>query len=59
MLRTKPKRVYHLGMDKYGDVLGIVDGWVTVRMDGEVGTRVYEPDAPYIMVFMDKEDKDV
>jgi len=51
--------MYHLGMDKYGDVLEIVDGWVTVRMDGEVDTRVYEPDAPYIMVFMDKEDKDV
>mgnify|MGYP006969414618 CR=1 FL=1 len=44
----KLTRICHTAWRKYGDVLGINNGWVTVRFDGEKGTRCYELDESYI-----------
>lgn len=45
----KLTRIYHAGLMKYADVLGIKHGWVTVRFDGDKGIGCYELDAPYIL----------
>jgi len=47
---NKQPRMYHSGWQKHGTVLSIKDGWVTVRMDGDQGTTVYEVNAPYITI---------
>ena len=44
----KLTRIYHAGLMKYADVLGVKHGWVTVRFDGNYGVCCYELDAPYI-----------
>lgn len=44
----KLTRIYHKAWRKFADVLNINNGWVTVRFDGERGTRCYELNAPYI-----------
>ena len=54
-MRTKPNRVYHKAWDKYGDVLAASGNWITCRFDGEKGSCCYEVDAPYIKVFIRKE----
>lgn len=41
-------RIYHAGLRKYADVLGVKHGWVTVRFDGDHGVGCYELHAPYI-----------
>jgi len=55
MSRTKPNRMYHSGLDKYGDIIEVSGDWVTARLDGEKGTGCWEVDAPYIKIFIDEE----
>ena len=49
---SKPKRMYHRGLDKHGDIIEISDQWVTARLDGDKGTGCWEVDAPYIEIFI-------
>ena len=47
-------RLWHTVWDKYGDVISINNGWVTVRFDGDKGVNGYELDAPYIKLIGQK-----
>jgi len=47
-MSKKLTRIYHAGLRKYADVLGVKHGWVTVSFDGNYGVCCYELDAPYI-----------
>jgi hypothetical protein len=49
MGKKKLTRIYHAGLRKSADVLGVKHGWVTVRFDCDKGVGCYELDAPYIM----------
>lgn len=55
MSKTKPNRMYHAGLDKYGDIIEVSNEWVTARIDGEKGTGCWEVDAPYIKIFIQEE----
>ena len=59
-MRKKLTRIYHAGLRKYADVLGVKHGWVTVNFDGNYGVCCYELDAPYIIeAGMEYSDEDV
>jgi hypothetical protein len=56
----KLTRIYHAGLRKYADVLGVKHGWVTVSFDENYGVCCYELDAPYIIeAGMEYSDEDV
>jgi len=59
-MSKKLTRIYHAGLRKYADVLGVKHGWVTVSFDGNYGVCCYELDAPYIIeAGMEYSDEDV
>lgn len=55
MDNCKPNRMYHLWLDKYGDIIQVSDGWVTARLDGDKDVGCWEVDAPYIKIFIPEE----
>jgi hypothetical protein len=45
---NKPKRIYHRGWDKRGDIIAINGKWVTARLDGDKGVGCWELNSPFI-----------